>query len=54
MKLFGRNPARKLRASYEAKLKEARDLQRRGDIQRYAAATAEAEEIAAKIAELES
>ncbi|MEZ5965459.1 MAG: DUF6435 family protein [Planctomycetota bacterium] len=43
--LFGKNPVKKLEAAHRAKLEEARDTQRRGDIRGYAALMAEAEEI---------
>ena len=45
MGLFSRDPAKKLKKQYEALLKEARDIQRKGDIQGYALKTAEAEEL---------
>lgn len=45
MGLFKKDPAKKLRKSYERKLKEAMQLQRGGDIKGYAAAMAEAESI---------
>ena len=38
-----KDPVRKLQAEYEHKLREARDLQRNGDIVGYASTTEEAE-----------
>lgn len=44
--LFGRkDPLDDLRRAYERKLEQARDTQRQGDIQGFAALTAEAEEL---------
>ena len=42
---FRRNKAKDLRRRYEAKMKEALDLQRQGDIPAFALATAEADEL---------
>lgn len=47
-----KDPVRQLQTDYLKKLEEARDLQRGGDIQGFAAATAQAEEIARRIEEL--
>lgn len=49
-----KNPLERLKKEHAAKLVEARDLQRKGDIVGYAAKTAEAEEVLKKIDELES
>ena len=43
--LFKKDPAKKLEKAYRAKLEEARDLQRSGDIKGYAVAMDEAETI---------
>lgn len=43
--LFKRDPVKKLEAQHLQLLQEARDLQRKGDIQGCAAATARAEEV---------
>ncbi|MER2490491.1 DUF6435 family protein [Catenovulum sediminis] len=48
-----KNPVKKLTKEYEAKLEEAMYAQRKGDIRSYAMITAEAEEIASKIKEIE-
>lgn len=50
--MFGflkRDPIKKLEAEYHKLLEEARDLQRKGDIQGFAEKTAEAEELAGRI-----
>jgi len=44
--LFKKDPAKKLQTLYAEKMKQARDLQRKGDIQGYALKVGEAEEIA--------
>lgn len=46
------DPRKKLQKEYERKQKEARDLQRSGDIQGFAALTAEADNIYRQIQEL--
>lgn len=51
--LFKKDPTRKLRKQYQQKLEEARDLQRKGDIQAYAQKTAEAEALMQEIERLE-
>lgn len=43
--LFKSNPTKKLEQKHERLLKEAMDLQRKGDIKGYAAKTAEAEKV---------
>lgn len=48
-----KNPVTKLTKEYDAKLEEAMYAQRKGDIRAYAMITAEAEEIAIKIKEIE-
>lgn len=53
MGFLSRNKARRLQRAYEAKLKEAMDAQRSGDIQGFAALTEQAQEIYAQIQELE-
>ena len=52
--LFKQDPRKKLEAAHRKVLEEARDLQRNGDIQGYAAAMARAEEIAKQIEEIEA
>lgn len=47
--IFRRDPVRKLRAQYVKQLEVARDLQRKGDIKGFAAATAEAEAMARRL-----
>ena len=49
MGLFSRDPTKKLHKEYLRLLKEARDLQRKGDIPAFARKTAEAEAVADKI-----
>lgn len=44
-KLFKKDPAKKLRQQYAKLTKEARDLQRKGDIKGFAFKSAEAEEV---------
>ncbi|MBX2846244.1 MAG: Lacal_2735 family protein [Saprospiraceae bacterium] len=46
---FKKDPIKKLEKQYLAKMKEARDIQRSGDVQKAALITAEAEEIAKQI-----
>jgi hypothetical protein len=43
--LFKRDPTKRLRQQYEAKMREAMDLQRKGDIPAFAIASGEAEEL---------
>jgi septal ring factor EnvC (AmiA/AmiB activator) len=50
--LFKKDPTEKLKKEYQKKLEEAMNAQRRGDIQKYAELTAEAEELVEKIKEL--
>ena len=52
--LWGRinNPTKALEKQYDKLLKEARDLQRKGDIPAFAKKTREAEDIRKKIEEL--
>lgn len=52
VKIFKRDPIKKLEAEYKRLLIEARDLQRNGDVLRSAQVTAEAEEIGKQIDEL--
>lgn len=55
--MFGflkRDPVKKLEAEYHKLLEEARDLQRQGDIQAFAAKTAQAEDVARRIDELKA
>jgi len=52
--IFKKNPAKKLNQRYEAKLEQAMQAQRNGDIKGYAMITAEAEEIAIQIRALEN
>jgi len=54
--MFGflkRDPAAKLRAQYAKLMKEATDLQRKGDIEGFAAKSAEAAEVENRIEALE-
>lgn len=51
---FRSDPVKRLQRDYATKLKEARDVQRNGDIVRYSAIMAEAEEILQQIEEHES
>lgn len=46
------DPKKKLESQYSQKLEQARDVQRNGDIQRYATLMAEAETILQKIDQL--
>ncbi|MEW6997401.1 DUF6435 family protein [Colwelliaceae bacterium BS250] len=52
--IFNKNPIKKLNKLYEAKLEKAMYAQRNGDIKSYAMITAEAEQIANQIQELEN
>jgi len=52
--IFKKNPLKKLNKRYEAKLEQAMNAQRNGDIKSYSMITAEAETIAVQIQELES
>jgi hypothetical protein len=52
LKWFRSDPTKKLRKQYEQKLLEARDLQRKGDIQGFAQKSAEAEAIMQQIERL--
>ncbi len=52
LKWFRSDPTKKLRKRYEQKLLEARDLQRKGDIQGFAQKSAEAEAIMQEIERL--
>lgn len=51
--LFKASPAKKLRKAYEAKLIEARDVQRSGDVVAAAKLYAQAEEMLAEVEALE-
>lgn len=51
--IFKKNPLKKLNKQYEAKLEQAMNAQRNGDIKSYSMITAEAETIAIQIQELE-
>lgn len=52
--LFRRDPAKKLEAQHRQLLEQARDLQRKGDIQGFATLSAKAEEVAKKIEALKN
>ena len=52
--IFKSDPVKKLNKSYEAKLEQAMQSQRNGDIKTYSELTYEAEEILKKIKEIES
>ncbi len=52
LKWFKPDPIKKLRKQYEQKMLEARDLQRKGDIQAFAQKSAEAEAIMREIERL--
>ena len=54
MGFLSRNKTRRLQRAYEAKLKEAMEAQRNGDIQGFAALTQQAQAIYAQVQELES
>lgn len=45
LKLFRRDPSKKLETEYQKLLQEARDLQRNGDIEGFARMSARAEEV---------
>ena len=47
--LFKKNPAQKLQKQYERLMTEARDLQRSGDIEGFAAKSAEADRVFAEL-----
>ena len=49
MKLFSKDPASKIRKQYKAKLIEARDAQRSGEIVRYSELMVEAENLAKQL-----
>ena len=51
--IFKKDPVKKLNKLYEAKLEQAMKSQRNGDIKSYSMITAEAENIALQIKELE-
>ena len=51
--IFKKKPIKKLNKDYEAKLEQAMQAQRKGDIKSYAMITEEAEKIAAQIQALE-
>ena len=46
---FKKDPLKKLEKAYRQKLKEARDIQRTGDLKKYAILCEEAEQIAEKM-----
>ena len=48
-----KNPRAALQRHYEARMREARDIQRRGDIVAYAAKVAEAEAVRRQLDELD-
>lgn len=52
--IFKQDPIKKLNKRYEAKLEQAMQSQRNGDIKSYSMITAEAENIATQIKELEN
>jgi hypothetical protein len=52
--IFKKDPLKKLNKKYEAKLEQAMDAQRNGDIKGYSMITAEAEEIANEIQALKA
>mgnify|MGYP004144508503 FL=1 len=52
--LFKQDPARKLKKAYEAKLVEARDVQRSGDVVAAAKLYAEAEKMREELDKLEA
>lgn len=51
---FKKNPLKKLESDYAAKMTEARDLQRKGDIIEFARASAEADELRKQLEAAES
>ncbi|AEP31544.1 DUF6435 family protein [Brumicola nitratireducens] len=52
--LFKSNPSKKLRKTYDTKLEQAMQAQRKGDIKTYSMITAEAEAIWAEIEAIEA
>lgn len=52
--LFKKDPIKKLKTAYMAKLEQAMNAQRNGDIKRYSLLSSEAEVIAKEIDKLES
>ncbi|WP_022954154.1 DUF6435 family protein [Leucothrix mucor] len=52
--IFKSDPAKKLRKAYNAKLEQAMQSQRNGDIRTYATLTAEAEKMRAELDALEA
>ena len=53
LNLFKSDPVKKLRKSYQAKLEEAMNAQRRGDIESYSMISVEAESLLKEIQALE-
>lgn len=53
-KLFKRDPRKPLQQAYEAKLKQAMESQRSGDIRRYSELTAEADELYRRLLALDA
>lgn len=53
-KLFKRDPRKPLQQAYEAKLKQAMESQRNGDIRRYSELTAEADELYRRLLALDA
>ena len=51
--LFKKDPTKKLNKAYKAKLEQAMNAQRNGDIESYSTLTAEAEKIYAQIEQIE-
>lgn len=51
--IFGGNKKKQLQKKYEKLLEEARDLQRKGDIQAFALKTEQAENVAKEIEKLD-
>jgi hypothetical protein len=51
--LFKKDPTKKLKEEYAKLLEEARDLQRKGDIKGFAQKSAEAEDVAKKLEEIQ-
>ena len=54
LSLFRKDPVKKLKKQYEKLMKEARDIQRSGDLKSYAQKIAAAEDIAQQIETLKS
>jgi len=52
--LFKKNPTKKLEAQHEKLLKEAMELQRKGDIKGFAAKSAEAEAVMEEILKIKN